>query len=127
MIENITPPACCTGCSASPCWPGIPLAAVGASYFEIVSVGRWRTPSTASAVCGPAITTSLGLVLGSLAARRRATTGDAAQAAKAIAGGRLDRGSNPPRTRTAQLATAFNDMAAALEGRVERDAQLRPT
>jgi signal transduction histidine kinase len=50
--------------------------------------------------------------------------GDAAQAAKAIAGGRLDTRLEPtedPDLRV--LANSFNDMAAALQARVERDAR----
>lgn len=107
---------------------GIPLASVGASYFEIVSLAEvestLRSVGIALAVA-TALTTSLGLLFGSLAARRAVRPlGDAAQAAKAIAGGRLDTRLEPTEDRDlAQLARAFNDMAAALQARVERDAR----
>ena len=130
VIENVTPARMLYRLFGQPVLAvGIPLPAVGASYFEIVSVARGAgAPSTASALAlavATAITTSLGLLLGSLAARRAVRPlGDAAQAAKAIAGGRLDTRLEPTEDRDlAQLATAFNDMAAALQDRVERDAQ----
>ena len=129
VIENVTPARMLYRLFGQPVLAvGIPLTAVGASYFEIVSVGEvedtLNSVGLALAVA-TAITTSLGLVLGSLAARRAVRPlGDAAQAAKAIAGGRLDTRLEPTEDKDlAQLATAFNDMAAALEDRVERDAQ----
>ena len=71
------------------------------------------------------ITTLAGALLGTLVASRAVRPlGDAAQAAKAIAGGRLDTRLEPtddPDLRV--LANAFNDMAAALQARVERDAR----
>ena len=80
----------------------------GASYFEIVSLAEVQSTlrSVGIALVGAtAITTSLGLLLGSLAARRAVRPlGDAAQAAKAIAGGRLDTRLEP---------TEDRDLAAA--------------
>ena len=129
VIENVTPARMLYRLFGQPVLAvGIPLTAVGASYFEIVSVGEvedtLNSVGLALAVA-TAITTSLGLVLGSLAARRAVRPlGDAAQAAKAIAGGRLDTRLEPTEDKDlAQLASAFNDMAAALEDRVQRDAQ----
>ena len=71
------------------------------------------------------ITTLAGALLGTLVASRAVRPlGDAAQAAQAIAGGRLDTRLEPtddPDLRL--LANAFNDMASALQARVERDAR----
>ena len=62
---------------------------------------------------------------GMIAAKRAIRPlGDAAQAAKAIAGGRLDtRLENTDDHDLQLLSTAFNDMAEALQNRVERDAR----
>jgi len=66
-----------------------------------------------------------GVVLGWFAANRAVRPlADAAQAAQLIAGGRLDTRLEPsddPDLRT--LAQSFNDMASALQSRVERDAR----
>ena len=71
------------------------------------------------------ITTGLGVLVGVFAARRAVRPlGAAAQAASAIAGGRLDtrlEGTDDPDLRV--LTESFNDMAEALEQRVERDAR----
>ncbi len=107
---------------------GIPLPAVGASYFEIVSLAEVASTLRSvgvSLLVATAITTSLGLVLGSWAARRAVRPlRDAAQAANTIAGGRLDTRLETTDDRDlARLASSFNDMAAALQTRVERDAR----
>jgi signal transduction histidine kinase len=107
---------------------GIPLPEVDASYFEFVSLEEINTTLRSvglSLLFAGAITTTLGILLGSIAARRavRPLVG-AAQAASSIASGRLD-------TRIAPtddpdlglLANAFNEMAATLQQRVERDAR----
>ncbi|MGA9279263.1 HAMP domain-containing sensor histidine kinase [Ilumatobacter sp.] len=71
------------------------------------------------------ITTGLGVLVGIFAARRAVKPlGTAAQAASAIAGGRLDtrlENNEDPDLRV--LTESFNDMAEALEQRVERDAR----
>ena len=72
-----------------------------------------------------AITTAVGVLLGVWAARRAVRPlADAAQAAQAIAGGglgtRLEPGEDPD---LQVLAGSFNDMASALQYRVERDAR----
>ncbi len=55
---------------------------------------------------------------------RGAPLADAAQAAKAIAGGRLDtRLESTDDHDLGELSTSFNDMAAALQRRIERDAR----
>ena len=71
------------------------------------------------------ITTLAGALTGMIAAKRVIRPlGDAAQAAKAIAGGRLDtRLENTDDHDLQLLSTAFNDMAEALQNRVERDAR----
>ncbi len=71
------------------------------------------------------ITTGLGVLVGIFSARRAVRPlGAAAQAASAIAGGRLDTRleyTEDPDLRV--LTESFNDMAEALEQRVERDAR----
>ncbi len=71
------------------------------------------------------ITTGLGVLLGVFAARRAVRpVRVAAQAAKAIAGGRLDTRLEPTDDPDLSvLANSFNDMASALQLRVERDAR----
>jgi len=106
---------------------GIPLSG-SASYFEITPLkelgGTLR--SVGAALLGAsAITISMGVLLGRWAANRAVRPlADAAQAAKAIAGGRLDTRLEPEDdTGLKELAEAFNDMAAALQSRIERDAR----
>lgn len=107
---------------------GIPLPEVGAAYFEFVSleeVSSTLGSVTLSLLFAGAITTGFGILLGSIAARRavRPLVG-AAQAARTIASGRLDtriEASDDPDL--GLLANAFNDMATALQQRVERDAR----
>ncbi|MEI7992289.1 MAG: HAMP domain-containing sensor histidine kinase [Actinomycetota bacterium] len=107
---------------------GIPLEKVDASYFEFSSLEELQATlsSVGRALIGAGvITTSLGLLLGALAARRAVRPlADAAQAAQSIAGGRLDTRLDPggdPDLRG--LANSFNNMASALQQRVERDAR----
>ena len=107
---------------------GIPLPEVDASYFEFSSLSELQSTlsSVGRALIGAGvITTSLGMILSALAARRAVRPlADAAQAAQSIAGGRLDTRLDPtddPDLRG--LATSFNEMAAALQQRVERDAR----
>jgi len=107
---------------------GIPLTDVGASYFEIVPLEQVRDTlnSVRVSLLGAAvITTAVGVLLGVWAARRAVRPlADAAQAAQAIAGGglgtRLEPGEDPD---LQVLAGSFNDMASALQYRVERDAR----
>lgn len=99
-----------------------------AAYFEFFSLegvedtlGRVRL----SLVLGTVITTALGLAIGSFASRRAVRpVGVAAQAAKAIAGGRLDtRLEATEDPDLSVLASSFNDMANSLQTRIERDAR----
>lgn len=99
-----------------------------AAYFEFFSledVNNTLQSVQLSLVLGTIITTALGVVAGSFAARRAVRpVGVAAQAAKAIAGGRLDtRLELTEDPDLSVLANSFNDMATALENRIERDAR----
>jgi signal transduction histidine kinase len=107
---------------------GVPLPTVGASYFEIVSLDELQSTLNSvgvSLIGATVLTTSLGVLLGIWASRRAVRPlADAALAAKAIAGGRLDtRLESTDDKDLRELSTAFNDMAAALQLRVERDAR----
>lgn len=107
---------------------GIPLAVPDTAYFEFVQLGDVESTLNSvmlSLLFAGIITTLTGALLGTLVASRAVRPlGDAAQAAQAIAGGRLDTRLEPtddPDLRV--LANAFNDMASALQARVERDAR----
>ncbi|TPW11528.1 MAG: putative two-component histidine kinase [Acidimicrobiaceae bacterium] len=107
---------------------GIPLVDEGASYFEFVDLGDINTTLDSVALSlffGGLITTMFGGVLGWFAAIRAVRPlGEAAQAARLIAGGRLDTRLAPTDDHDLQLlATSFNEMAAALQAKVERDAR----
>ena len=107
---------------------GIPIPAVDGAYFEIASfedtedaLGSLRLALFAAAI----VTTVAGAVLGAYASRRvLRPLAHVASAAVAIAGGRLD-------TRVARIddpdlgtfVNSFNDMASALQERIERDAR----
>ena len=107
---------------------GYPLATDDQAYFEFFSldeVDNTLQSVRLSLVLGTMITTALGVLAGSFAARRAVRpVGVAAQAAKAIAGGRLDTRLEPTEDPDLSvLANSFNDMAAALQSRIERDAR----
>jgi two-component system, OmpR family, sensor histidine kinase MtrB len=106
---------------------GWDIPGIGA-YFEAFSLEE--ADSTLSSIrlsllLAAAITTGLGILLGIFSARRAVRpVGTAAQAASAIAGGRLDtrlETTDDPDLRI--LTESFNDMAEALQQRVERDAR----
>ncbi|MGH9136521.1 MAG: ATP-binding protein, partial [Acidimicrobiales bacterium] len=107
---------------------GIPLPERNAAYFEIVSLEEIEdTLGTlgVSLLGASVLTTAAGAAVGWWASRRalRPLT-DVSQAAQAIAGGRLDtrlEGVGDPDL--GPLATSFNDMAQALQDRIERDAR----
>jgi two-component system sensor histidine kinase MtrB len=106
---------------------GIPLPELGA-YFEFFDVDqdeRTLRNVALSLLLAGAITTALGVVLGVFAARRAVRpVADAAQAAKAIAGGHLETRLPPSHDPDlGVLASSFNDMASALQLRIERDAR----
>lgn len=97
-------------------------------YFEFAPVEDVRSTLNSIIVAlliAGGITTALGIVLGTVAASRavRPLT-VASRAAKAIAGGRLDtrlQATDDPDL--ALITSSFNDMARALQTRVERDAR----
>lgn len=107
---------------------GLPLIATGGAYFEYVSLDQVSDTLSSVALSllfAALITTMFGLLLGWIvAARAVRPLGEAAQAARLIAGGRLDTRldiTDDPDLRL--LATSFNEMAAALQARVEKDAR----
>ncbi len=107
---------------------GYPLPTGNNAYFEFFSldgVNDTLRSVRLSLVLGTMITTALGVLAGSFAARRAVRpVGVAAQAAKAIAGGRLDTRLEPTEDPDLSvLANSFNDMATALQTRIERDAR----
>ena len=94
-------------------------------YFSLAEVDDTLDSVRIALVLGTMITTALGVLAGSFAARRAVRpVGVAAQAAKAIAGGRLDTRLEPTDDPDLSvLANSFNDMASALQSRIERDAR----
>jgi two-component system, OmpR family, sensor histidine kinase MtrB len=108
---------------------GVPLESTRpAAYFEFADLSDANATLRnvgLSLLFGGMITTLAGALAGMIAAKRAIRPlGDAAQAAKAIAGGRLDtRLENTDDHDLQLLSTAFNDMAEALQNRVERDAR----
>jgi len=107
---------------------GIPLPSANAEYFELVDLSDLQSTldSLGFSLLGAAvITTAAGGVLGWWASRRTLRPlADVSQAAEAIAGGRLDtRLEATLDPDLGVLASSFNDMAAALQERIERDAR----
>ncbi|MEZ5251665.1 MAG: HAMP domain-containing sensor histidine kinase [Ilumatobacteraceae bacterium] len=112
---------------------GAPAIVVGypvsnGALFEAVDISEVEDTLASvglSLFFGALITSMFGVVLGWFAASRAVRPlADAAQAAQLIAGGRLDTRLEPsddPDLRT--LAMSFNDMASALQARVEHDAR----
>ena len=106
---------------------GYPIQAAAAyvEFFSLADVNSTLDSVRLSLILGTIITTALGVLAGTFAARRAVRpVGVAAQAAKAIAGGRLDtRLELTEDPDLSVLANSFNDMATALENRIERDAR----
>lgn len=106
---------------------GWPIPNVGA-YFEFFSLDDINSTLGSvrlALVFAGIITTGLGVLLGVFAARRAVRPlGAAARAAKSFASGRLDTRLEPTDDPDLSvLANSFNEMAAALQQRVERDAR----
>jgi two-component system sensor histidine kinase MtrB len=107
---------------------GIPIEAVNASYFEIASFEDTEQALSSLELAisvAAVVTTAAGALLGTVVSRRvLRPLQHVSAAAQAIAGGRLD-------TRVARIAdpdlgtlvNSFNDMAGALQERIERDAR----
>ncbi|CAN5739353.1 HAMP domain-containing sensor histidine kinase [soil metagenome] len=107
---------------------GVPIPALEAAYFEIVSLDELdRTlESLGISLLGASlVTTMAGATLGWWASRRALRPlSQVSQAAEAIAGGRLDtRLEAVDDVDLSLLASSFNHMAQALEKRIERDAR----
>lgn len=106
---------------------GFPLGN-NAFYFEITSLGELQNTLRALGVAllGAAmVTTLLGAFVGFWASRRAVRPlRDTARASEAIAAGALDTRLDGTEDRDlALLVTSFNNMAGALEARIERDAR----
>lgn len=107
---------------------GIPIPSASAAYFEIIPLNDIESTLDAlgvSLVGSSMVTTLAGAALGWWAARRalRPLSG-VSTAAMALAAGRLDtrlEASEDPDLRP--IAASFNDMAQALQDRIERDAR----
>jgi len=106
---------------------GWPLAN-DAAYFEFFSLDEVSSTLRSvrlSLILAGAITIVLAIITATIASRRAVRpVGEAARAAKAIAGGRLDTrldANDDPDL--AVLSESFNDMASALQERIERDAR----
>jgi signal transduction histidine kinase len=107
---------------------GVPLPAVGATYYEVFSLDeldRTLRVLTASLAAGAAVTVLLGVALGRwVSGQALHPLADAGQAARSISQGRLDTRLDPdPDPDLRVMSVAFNDMADALEQRIERDAR----
>ena len=107
---------------------GVPLPSVDAAYFEIVSLEELQRTLRSlgfSLLAAALVTTVAGAALGVWASRRvLQPLSDVNAAARAIAGGRLD--TRLQEVRDADLdpiVESFNDMATALQERIERDAR----
>ncbi len=107
---------------------GVPIPSLAAEYYEGVSLADLQRTLDGLAISllgASALTTLAGGLVGFWASRRVfAPLLDVGQAAEAIAGGRLDTrlpvGGDPDLDLIAQ---PFNEMAQALEDRIERDAR----
>jgi signal transduction histidine kinase len=107
---------------------GVPIPGVKAAYFEIASFDDTEKALGSlgfSLVAAAVVTTVAGAFLGAWASRRvLRPLGHVSAAAVAIAGGRLDTRVAPlddPDLGT--LVNSFNEMASALQERIERDAR----
>lgn len=107
---------------------GVPLPAVNAAYFEITSFVDLEDTLGSLGVTlliVALVTTVLGAALGASASRRvLRPLAHVSAAAEAIAGGRLDtRVATIDEADLGTLVTSFNEMAAALQARIEADAR----
>jgi signal transduction histidine kinase len=107
---------------------GIPLPQISAFYFELDSLSEVSSVLRSvrlALLFSTIITTIVGISLGAIASRRVVRPlANAALAARAIADGHLDTRLEPTDDPDLQvLTTAFNDMVATVQQRVERDAR----
>lgn len=107
---------------------GVPLPEVDGAYFDFAPLDDVESTLRSvglALIFAAAITTLLGMVLGAISAARAVRPlAAASQAAQAIAGGRLETRLEPTDDPDLDALTrSFNDMAATLQTRVERDAR----
>ncbi len=107
---------------------GIPLPGVRSAYFEVTSFKELEGTLSSlgiSLLAAALVTTFAGAALGVSVSRRvLRPLAHVSAAAVAIAGGRLDtRVANIDDADLGTLVTSFNDMASALQQRIERDAR----
>ncbi|HEX6570288.1 MAG TPA: HAMP domain-containing sensor histidine kinase [Acidimicrobiales bacterium] len=106
---------------------GVPIESIDGAYFEIVSLGELEDTLESisiSLLAAALLTTLAGAAVGWLVARRvlRPLRGISV-AAQSLASGHLDtRVEASDDADLATLADSFNEMAAALEERIQRDA-----
>jgi signal transduction histidine kinase len=107
---------------------GTPIPSVGAYYFEgapLSDIEETLDSLLISLAVAAAVTTIAGAAFGFYASRRvlKPLT-EVGRAAEAIAGGRLDtRLVIPDDVDLTPITTSFNEMATALQDRIERDAR----
>lgn len=107
---------------------GVPIPSADAAYFEIISLDELESTLDAlgvSLVGASLVTTLAGAALGAWAARRalRPLIG-VSDAARALAAGRLETRLEPSDDHDLRpITVSFNDMAQALQARVEQDAR----
>ncbi|MEY3749492.1 MAG: hypothetical protein RLZZ449_1388 [Actinomycetota bacterium] len=107
---------------------GIPLNRANATYFELDPMREVHDALSSvrlALLLAGGFTTIVGIGLGMFASRRAVRPlANAAQAARAIADGRLDTRLEPTDDPDLQaLTAAFNEMVATLQSRAERDAR----
>ena len=107
---------------------GIPVPGVTANYYESVPLQEIQdTLNTLAIILGASVigATIFAALLGYWASRQALRPlSVVTHAAEAIAEGQLDTRLNPPADRDlARLVNRFNDMATALEERIDRDAR----
>ena len=107
---------------------GVPLPSVAAAYFEVTSfsdVEGTLSSLAISLLAAALVTTVSGAALGASVSRRvLRPLAHVSAAAVAIAGGRLDaRVANIDDADLGTLVESFNEMASALQERIERDAR----
>jgi len=107
---------------------GIPIPAANADYFEVVSLKELDNTLRSLGIVligAAALTTMAGAVLGwAVAGRALLPLAEVSRAAEAIAGGRLDTRLESANDPDLELLTgSFNEMAQALEDRIDRDAR----
>lgn len=107
---------------------GIPIPAANADYFEVVSLKELDNTLRSLGIVligAAALTTMAGAVVGwAVAGRALLPLAEVSRAAEAIAGGRLDTRLESANDPDLELLTgSFNEMAQALEDRIDRDAR----